>query len=198
MKCSEYEKLIYLYWELSDDEKLELDTHISSCASCSASFAQIQRDRSMVDKLMKRIPDEFKNENPFLTSKVITAIQRESEKAKISIIEQFLPVFSFRPLRYALAVASLAIVVFFLVEIDPINHTKNAVSMYKQRQVIETVQLNSSAFRERIKNSIRNPEAQAASAFSFAGCLKECRDEQKNSCRECVSRYNKIKKNEGI
>ena len=198
MMCSECEKLIYLYKELDDHEKRQLDTHISSCVSCSALFAKVQKEQSVVDEIMKQVPGKFKNENPFLTSKVMTAIQRESEKRGISIIEQFLPVFGFRPLRYALAVVSLIIIVFFLVEIDPVSQTKNVVSFYKQMPIRETVRLNSSAFRERIKNSIRNPEAEAASSFSFAGCLNECRDEQKNNCEECISRYNKIKNNEGI
>lgn len=198
MKCSDFEKMIYLFSELDDREKQKLEGHLTTCASCTALFAQLRQDQVTVSEVLKQVPDKFKNENPFLTSRIMSSIEKEKAKSTVSIIEQFIPAFGFRPLKYALAAVSFALLVLFIVQVDPISQTEQAVSIYKQMPIRKTVQMNSSAFREKIKNSIRNDEVKVASSFSFADCLKECRDNQNTNCEECVSRFNKIKQHEGI
>ena len=198
MKCSEFEKMIYLFNELDNSEKRKLEGHLSTCASCSALFAQLRKDQGTLSEVLKQVPDKFKNENPFLTSRIMSSIEKENARSTASIIEQFIPAFGFRPLKYALAAVSFALLVLFIVQVDPVSKTQQAVSIYKQMPIRKTVQMNSSAFREKIKNSIRNDQVKEASSFSFADCLKDCRDNQNNNCEECVSRFNKIKQNEGI
>jgi len=197
MKCSDCEKLIYLYKELDSNERQKLEAHLLSCTSCSARFEQFQKNQMMISAAVKDVPGKFKNENPFLTAKIMSAIQKDAERTKVSIIERFLPVFRFQPLRYAFALISFALIVMFVVEIDPAYQTKSVVSFYRQIPIKKTVQLNSRVFAESVRNSIRSNQSQPS--FSFAGCLDVCReDAQENNCETCLSRLNKIKQNEGI
>ncbi len=198
MKCSEFEKLIYLYRELDDVEKQSLEAHLVTCSSCSAIFDQARKDQVKMSSIVKEVPDKFKNVNPFLTSKIMSGIEQEEERSRVSIIEQFLPVFRFQWLRYAFALMSLVLIAVFIVEVNPVYQTKNVVSFYRRIPIKKTVQLNSSAFGERIKNSPRNNQS-GTESFSFAECLNVCKGEvQENNCEECLSRLTKIKSNEGL
>ena len=197
MKCSEYEKLIYLFHELNDSERRTLNEHLSECNACTKLFARIQREQEGAKALFKTVPEKFENENPFLTAKIMATIQNEHARTE-SMIERFLPFMRFRVLRYSMAMISVLLLAFFVAELQPGQQVASAMEYYKRTPITKTVQLNSVAFREKFRNSIKTNKPELAATFSVSDCLKKCRGAASDeNCKECEKLFNQIK-NEGI
>jgi hypothetical protein len=197
MKCSECEKLIYLFHELNDAERRALEEHLLECNACTKLFARIQREQDSVKAVLKPVPENFENENPFLTAKIIAAIQNKHVRTE-SMIERFLPFMRFNVLRYSMAIISAILLVFFVTEVQPRQQVASAIEYYKRTPITKKVQLNSVAFRERFRNSIKTNRPELAASFSVSDCLKKCRgNAADDTCKECEKLLNQIK-NEGI
>jgi hypothetical protein len=197
MTCAECEKLIYLYTELDPDEKQKLTRHLETCSSCKELFASIQRKQEVLFPLLKSVPEKFENENPFLTAKIISAIQSGKVESE-SIIERFLPFLRFEALRYSMAAVSLMLVALFIKEMKPTEQAVSAIAYYKKMPIRKTVQLNSVAFREQLKKTVKTNRPELAAAFSLSVCLEKCRGGSNESdCTKCEKLFNQIK-NEGI
>jgi hypothetical protein len=197
MKCSECEKLLYLFQELNDSERRALEEHLSECDACTKLLARIQGEQAGVKAVLKPVPEKFENENPFLTAKIIAAIQNKHARTE-SMIERFLPFMRFNVLRYSMAIISFILLVLFVAEVQPRQQVAIAIAYYKRTPITKTVQLNSVSFREKFRNSIKTNRPELAASFSFSECLKKCRGNAADStCKECEKLFNQIK-NEGI
>jgi hypothetical protein len=195
MSCMECEKFIFLYKELNAEEKEKLDAHLAICNSCGKIFEQTQQHRTVVQHVLKHVPEKFENENPFLTAKILSAIQ--AKKAE-SVLEKSLPILRFSLVRYSMALISIMLLVTFLVEIQPTQNIAGLVARYRQLPVTKTVRLNSQTFHEQIRDAVKKNKRPATSSFSIAACFNECKaNEDKIACNECISQLNKLR-NEGI
>lgn len=197
MKCTECEKLIYLFHELDESERRKLDEHLSECEACTRLLAGIQQERDGIKAVLKEVPEKFENENPFLTARIISAIQNKHARTE-SMIERFLPFMRFNLIRYSMVVASILLLAIFVAEVQPGQQVASAIEYYKQTPITKTVQLNSAAFREKFKNSIKTDRPELAASFSVSDCLKKCRvGTGEENCKECEKLFNQLQ-NEGI
>jgi hypothetical protein len=195
MSCAESEKFIFLYKELDPSEKRTLDAHLATCDSCANIFEQTQQQRSVVQQVLKYVPDKLENQNPFLTAKIIAAIQSRKPE---SVVAKFLPFVRFSLVRYSMALVSITLLVVFLVEMRPAQKFAGVVEQYRQMPIAKTVRLNSQTFHEQIRDAIKRNSRTATSSFSIAACFNECKaNEYKIACEECISQLNKLR-NEGI
>jgi hypothetical protein len=195
MSCKECEKLIFLYKELTPEEKRNIDAHLVTCHSCAKIFEQTQQHRIVVQQVLEPVPEKFVNENPFLTAKIISAIQSKKPE---SIIGKFLPFLHFPLVRSSMALISVALLVTFSIEIWPAQNIAGLVGRYRQISITETVRLNSQKFHEQIRAAVKANSRTTTSSFSIAACFNECKENKTDiACNECISELNKLK-NEGI
>ena len=59
MKCKKYEEkiILYLYGELGEKERAELENHINECPECSRDFAYTKKVFKALDKSKEKIPE---------------------------------------------------------------------------------------------------------------------------------------------
>ncbi|HCW06497.1 MAG TPA: hypothetical protein DGG95_03920, partial [Cytophagales bacterium] len=51
MECSDFEKDIFLFSEISDEQKVALKLHLENCANCSTLFNEVVK----MDRLVKEM-----------------------------------------------------------------------------------------------------------------------------------------------
>jgi hypothetical protein len=195
MTCDECRKMIYGHPELDEREKQRAAEHMNTCTSCADLLTQFQREQMDVRSTLSNTPEQLSNTNPFLTARIIAAIQQERSD---SVLARFLPFVRISSIRYSMATVSLALLVFFLVEFNPGENVSGAVDLYKRLPVAKTIRLNSIAFRERIRNSVKSNQTGITASFSLSECLKICRENSNQAnCEDCKTLFNQLK-NEGI
>ena len=52
MNCKDVKRNIYLYDELSNEEKAAVDKHIAGCDECSILFEQVQQQLAIVGRAL--------------------------------------------------------------------------------------------------------------------------------------------------
>jgi anti-sigma factor RsiW len=59
MKCKKYEEkiILYLYGELGEKERAELENHINECPECSKDFAYTKKVFKALDKSKQEVPE---------------------------------------------------------------------------------------------------------------------------------------------
>lgn len=109
MKCKDFEQDIYLYSELSEAGRIRVNTHIQECAECRELFQVVSSAQGLITKASVAKPEVVNHSR--LTSNIMQAIQAESSKKSV-FAARFQQLF----LKYSFAVASFALVIFFVAE----------------------------------------------------------------------------------
>jgi hypothetical protein len=171
MSCEKTEPLIYLYDDLSPEEKEVADTHITQCKACHALFQETQHMRFTWHTVATLKP-KVKNSDR-LTRNIMRAIKTGDRHKPAGVITSFLDsLFT----RYAFGVSSLLLVLFFISE-----QQKDFNPEQGQSQVLNKtdVVLNTNSF---LKASQEEQKGETWKLTSLYNCLKT------NDCNETLIR----------
>ena len=109
MSCKKHEESIYLYDELTQDERTFLNHHLKGCAACAALFQRMHELQSVVKDVADR--KATVRDASLLTHKIMSALPKE--KATVSpVVVLMNSLFT----RYAFGAVSLVLIFFFVNE----------------------------------------------------------------------------------
>jgi len=154
MKCNDFERNIYLYAELSDEEKSTLTQHLASCATCHELFEAVKQTGALVQGLADR--KRVIRNTAQLTHKIMSGVTRQEKKNFLWPWRALPAKHDF--IRYAFALASFFLALGFGFEFFG-NTTQNR----KDAPEAASIVLNSSRFREQLS---RFREKRRTSALS--------------------------------
>src|SRR6185295_13577672 len=111
MKCSETEKLIYLFDELEESDRAEVQRHIASCLACQELYQRTRIEKDILRKTLLSRPHELPN-HARLTSNIMAAIQRQRTE-RVSVLDA---VFHSLSVKYGLLILSLFLGISFFLQ----------------------------------------------------------------------------------
>lgn len=160
MKCSEFEKRIYLYSELTASERKITDDHISQCQSCNVLAAQVLKQSQWIRKT-SAIQVEAKHPQR-ITQRIMNSIEGNEERVRpLGVIISFLDNLF---VRYAFSSISIFLVVFFFLEQSEGNQAKTLSNIEIKKGTI----LNTSAFlKSHLKTREDKKEHISISKYSY-------------------------------
>lgn len=138
MSCKDFEQNIYVYHELSTDEKKLVDTHLQTCSSCAALFEELKQTQLLIEQMANEaiVPKNAAR----LTSGIMSKISTE----KINRVSIFSDLLLGRA-RIALTCLSVVLLVAFAVEfLQDTAQLKATQSLVVDNSVV----LNSKIFRD--------------------------------------------------
>ncbi len=150
MNCSEFEKRIYLYRELTVTEREITDQHIAHCESCSALAAQVFQQQEMV-RMVSSVKSTVKDPE-WLTQRIMNSVERKEKRISRSDgIATFLDSLF---VRYAFSALSILLIAFFYVE----QQSADQVQPIAKIEIKEGTVLNTSSFFKSHLNSRQKKE----------------------------------------
>lgn len=153
MKCNDFERDIHLYSELTEEERIRVDSHIQECSACKELFQLAIATQTLLKKVYTK--SELANHGR-LTSTIMQAITAQQQQSASWISNLFL--------KYTMVAGSLALIIAFGVEqLSPVG------SVYKRMPETNTVTLNSASFMKAALDRKENPEAVNPSLYA---CVK--------------------------
>ncbi|GHN00896.1 hypothetical protein WSM22_23850 [Cytophagales bacterium WSM2-2] len=155
MSCKDFETNIYVYDELSQSERTQLDIHLKTCLHCSALFQEIKQVQHLVSSVASEKPQPPHAAR--LTGTIMTKITKPVSRSWIEHAYDFLVS---QRARYALTALSSGLVILFCIQsfddTTPVQKPQSA-------SLANTVILNAKLFGE---NFSHNREKRAL----FADC----------------------------
>ena len=112
MKCTEIERMIYLFGELEENERRMVNQHIATCISCEKLHERQQEYRSAIKKFAATSPIANKGR---LTDQIMAAIEKKETRSHVDLLERVLLT---SPAKFSLAAVSLFLFMFFISEIN--------------------------------------------------------------------------------
>jgi predicted anti-sigma-YlaC factor YlaD len=160
MNCSEVEKRIYLYRELTVKEKEITDKHIAHCESCSALATKLFQQQEMVRKISSLRP--MIKDPEWLTQRIMNAVERKDKRTShLDSVASFLNSLF---VRYAFSVLSVALMAFFFVEQQASDQTKIVV----KAEITQGAILNTGSFlRSHLNSRQRREQALSISLYTY-------------------------------
>ncbi len=158
MKCKKIELSIYLYSELNERERHQVDTHINGCSSCKALFVQVNNQRSIIHKLA---------EAPVLSAtpeRIKRNIMQAIESSKRNWFDEIILMVNQYWLRISLAVASTLLAGVFFAELS----TDYSRTAFNSTSVSSNIRLNTPKF---LKDHVERRGS--TNQVSFYDCLKQ-------------------------
>lgn len=169
MSCESHKKLIYLWDEISTEEKTMVQNHLDACPHCAMLFIEVQ---SMKEKFVQVTVFRATAPNAAqLTSRIMQAVHTQQKAKRIGLISHFLP--GYQITRNAFAALSLFLLLSFSLEYS------NTPTAHKQQPQghRESVILNSSIIhaenrnkRQSVFKTCRTP---FASQLAYLECIKD-------------------------
>lgn len=138
MSCKDFEQSIYVYSELSTDEKKMIDAHLQTCSSCTSMFEELKQSQLLIEGLI--------NENivPKNAARLTSSIMSKISTDKVDRSSIFTGLL-LGHVRIALSGLSIVLLLSFAVEFLQGPEQLNAA----QSLVVDnSVVLNSKIFRE--------------------------------------------------
>jgi len=178
MKCKETEQAIYLYQELSVDERSKVDAHVDTCEECALLLREWKQSVGLIQhaKQVQVVP----NNAAHLNHRIMNAIHSTPSN---SVFDLVLVKLRTQFVSYGMATMSLILVVFFISEQ---NQSNKAMVMDKKYSGAHDVVLNSNSFFKALQEG-----REIKDTFSFSS-LQTC---AKNSdCGDGLIENFKIKK----
>lgn len=154
MKCKDFEQDIYLYSELSEPERKQIDAHIQECTACKELFQLVASAKTLVAKA-SRVTPEVANHGR-LTSNIMQALHIRQKNSSVLSFNSFF-------VKYAMVATSLILVAMFVVE------QQSGTIPQKTTPVTETVTLNSASLT---KAFLDRKEKGEPVKTSFYACVK--------------------------
>lgn len=160
MNCSEFEKRIYLYRELTAKEKEITDKHIAQCESCSALAAQVFQHQELLREINAVKPTI--KEPDRLTQRIMNAVKvKDRSTNHIDAVVSFLNSLF---VRYAFSTLSVLLIAFFFAEQQAGDQTKAVI----KTEITQGVTLNSSSFlRSHFETRQKKEQALSISRYTY-------------------------------
>jgi hypothetical protein len=167
MKCTDFERDIYLFAELSQEERSRLEDHLAECASCKELFQSVYHAGQLVQSVAsvkKEIPHAAR-----LTHKILARVAQQkpqpSFRLDLSLRKGHL-------VRYAFSLASFLLVFGFGLEFFG-----RPEKMESEDSINTSIVVSSSRFREELAKY-----KQSHSAGSLATCASPLRPTEYLQC----------------
>jgi len=125
MKCKDFEMNIYLYAELSAEERAKVEEHLVSCASCHQLFLSAQHFQTLIQKVAE---DRVVIRNAaLLTHQIIDMTLSAKARHRGNTLVQF---FQSNFIKYSFSVVSLLLVMAFSMEFfsEPLTERKTEIN----------------------------------------------------------------------
>jgi hypothetical protein len=188
MRCDEYKKLIYLFSELDSKEKTRLQSHIQSCSACQLLFDEVQREGELLKKVYKVTSPAAID----LTEKIMRAIPERPARRR-QVVDDVFNFIAGAKVRYAMAAASVVLVVSFISEINVVP-AASANLLNQQPELPGDVRLDSDVFYEPMRQALTfSRQENLSSRLSLYECLRQCEENTNEACIDCKKKYLKNK-----
>lgn len=183
MKCEECKKSILLYEELTPAERSETDAHLSTCTACSIHFELWRKQTMMIREAASF--EHMPCDSDRITMKVMASVRQQSEQRKIWWHDWAFRIES--PVRFAMGIISLTLVVFFVVELQEAGNYTLPVSVTQQTSDGDLI-LDTRGFIKEYPLQNRK----AVEQTSFYACFQECRESiNEYDCDQCKIQISK-------
>ena len=146
MSCTEIEKQIVLFTELTSAEQTKVTAHLSTCKSCSALLESVTHTNNLVIKSLRvnvELVDPFR-----LTNDIMARIKTEESK-RWSLFDLSFLKFEFTYTKYAMTTLSFFLIISFGIEQFESSTTSEAISKSQSKKVV----LNRKTFQEELSKS---------------------------------------------
>ena len=171
MKCSEYEQSIYLWEEISPEEKAAVSKHMEVCPTCAALFQQVQVLQEQVAEVSAK--KTISPNAARLTSRIMQVVHEQQQSSHtILIASLFSP---FQLIRYAFATLSLVLVISFSLEY---THTgtqqKTQTTSLEDGVILSSAIIRSSAEdRKKRKSIFSTCKTPFTDQLAYLECIKQ-------------------------
>jgi anti-sigma factor RsiW len=171
MKCSAYEQSIYLWEEISPEEKAAVNKHMEICPNCAALLQQVQLMKSRVTEVSqnKTTPPHAAQ----LTSRIMQAVHEQQQRLHTTrLASLFSP---FQLIRYAFATLSLVLLVSFGVEyIHTGAPQKTQTTTLEEGVILSSAIIRSSAEDRKKRKSIFSAcKTPFTDQLAYLECIKQ-------------------------
>lgn len=159
MKCEKIESLLFLYTELTEDEKLRVDKHVQSCASCNSLFIRLTHQQQLIRQVA---------ETPVLvgnSTRIKNSVMQAIVVSNKNWFQEFFETVKEFWLRTSMAFASILLVGFFFAELSTEYSCTKFNSTYS---ALSNVHLNTANF---LKAHVDRRES--TNQVSVYECLKQ-------------------------
>jgi len=162
MNCSDFEKRIYLYRELTAKEKEYTDQHIAQCEWCSELATRVFQAQELITKISTQRVDA--QDPRQLIRKIMNSIDRtERRVSPLDGITSFLDNLF---VRYVFSVASLLLIILFFYEQQGTDRIDPAVEMARTEIKPGTV-LDMNLFLDTYRKHRVNKEPAPISRYAY-------------------------------
>ena len=184
MNCAQAERKLYLYEELTSRDRAATDRHLATCASCQAEMERINQERVMLKglrHLSPPVPDHSR-----ITRGIMSHVSETQQAKRRKDFFSF--IFSVTPVRYAMAMLSVFLIVAFAREY---NSGKGSQLITRNYQEIPAThaQLNSESFYKTLSNEKDKTTADEQSVYA---CLISCLQTPQTDCEDCGDKFSKL------
>ncbi|MBX2970902.1 MAG: hypothetical protein KF803_16160 [Cyclobacteriaceae bacterium] len=171
MTCTMYEQSIYLWEEISPEEKAAVSKHVEACPNCAELFQQIQVMQERVTEVSAKktiAPNAAQ-----LTSRIMQAVHEQQRSSHVNLATRlFSP---FQLIRYACATLSLVLVISFGLEY---THTgtqqKTQITTLEEGVILSSAIIRSSAADRKKRKSIFSAcKAPFTDQLAYRECIKQ-------------------------
>lgn len=183
MNCSEAEKRIYIYTELSALERSETDAHIKTCASCKETLDRVIFGRALARSFS---PPALDNAGA-MTRRILDAVNPQRGPKTLAFPRIALPGFAIS-LRYAMATLSLCLLAAFFAEYS--KDSEVAREKLVNTTPHEAVKLNTAEF-SRALTVTKDEKSESTTLYE---CVVNCLRKGDQICAVCTERFSKLNK----
>ncbi len=160
MNCSEFEKRIYLYRELSATERKITDEHVAQCELCNAIASRVLQQEEMINKA-RSVKPMIKNPE-WLTQSIMNSV--EGKEKPVSLFNGMTSFLDHLFVRYAFSALSILLVAWFYTEQQNANPAQPVAKVEIKQGPI----LNTSAFlKTHLMNRQKSETTISISRYSY-------------------------------
>jgi anti-sigma factor RsiW len=181
MKCNDYKKMIYLFNELSESEKKQVQQHIADCPACYEAFDLVQNQNKIIKQAFKRSGGP--EINSVLTNRIMHAIEKTTEKPALA--DRIVASIQSHFVRYSFAAVSLLLIASFVAETQLVDQYQVTASVNNIGHAEKTIELNSKLFLENYRQNSDNRSAGELTRISVLRCIRECKSGTMDICEKC-------------
>jgi len=171
MTCSKFEQSIYLWEEISPEEKAAVSKHMEACTTCVALFQQVQFLQEQVAEVSAK--KTISPNAARLTSRIMEAVHKQQQSSHtILITSLFSP---FHLLRYAFATLSLVLVISFSLEYAHTStQQKTQTTSLEDGVILSSAIIRSSAEDRKKRKSIFSAcKTPFTDQLAYRECIKQ-------------------------
>lgn len=161
MSCAHYLQDIYFYDELSSEERLNVDQHVLTCASCRTVLEEVQQQSALVRHAAATRPEPAHPKQ--LTDAILARIEQPAPRA--TVVTRLLAPLDSLFVRYSLAAVSVGLLVLFVSE-----QYSGPVVVNRMPGPAASATLNTDAFLKQYAEEKKQPKPTTPSWYQ---CLRD-------------------------